>query len=442
MRRILLIALLLSCAALTAAPAGGDGRWPVHYVLPVETDIPDLPAGALRMYASELLNNLEPGIVMIDGMTSPDGTRAVQHCGDNTECLAKNLAALGADNGIKLHITRNAPDAPLRITVTLMQKSRTFRQTIHSSMQWSDLTAKSARAIVAVRLQAMIAAGTLHPLAKRSSPDSNEGLFEILPKVSDAASRIDEQLGILPWAQNIPAGVYPQGTDNGEDDAQPRTMVALPSFYMDRTEAPVLAYAVCVLNGTCTPPKAFADDRYCTWGMPEAMLKPANCITWKQARDYCAFRGGRLPSEAEWEAAARGQDERTYPWGNSPPDCGHAVFSPRDGASSLDGCGLDSVWDTGALPPGRSPFGILDMAGNVWEWVADWYQPDAYRFRNGSPSPQGPEAGEFRVIRGGSWVSTTPGDLATVHRARRKPDNPSNTVGFRCVYDAPRQVVR
>ena len=442
MRRTVITFLLLSCAALTAAPADGDGRWPVHYVLPVQTDVPHLPAEALRMSAAELLNNLEPGIVMIDGMTSPDGVRAVEDCGDDDACLAEHLAALGADRGIRLSIARKAPDAPLRITARLIQKSGTFRQTVTGSRRWNDLKAAVARAIVAVRLQAMIAAGTLHPQRYIKQKNADEGLFEILPAVSDAASRIDKQLGILPRFRAIPAGVYPQGVATGEEDAEPRTMVTLPDFYMDRTEVPVLTYAVCVLNGACTPPAAFADDRYCTWGMPEAMMKPANCLSWKQARDYCAFRGGRLPSEAEWEAAARGQDERTYPWGDSAPDCGHAVFSPRNGATPSDGCGLDSVWDTGSLPRGAGPFGILNMAGNVWEWVADWYQPDAYRFRNESPSPQGPEAGVFRVIRGGSWVSGTARDLTTFRRARRKPDNPSNAGGFRCVYDSPRKAAR
>jgi len=435
--------MLYICAMLTATIAAEDGRWTVHYVLPVSTTIDTFPAAGLRMFAAELLNDLNPGVIMVDGVTTPDGQNSLSICDDKLPCLAEQLAKLGVTQSLHLKALQSQTGTSIDLWATLIRQDRVFTQHVRCAPHWSDIRQKAAWAIIATRFQAMIADGLLPPSPQPDTDDTAaDDLFIPLPRILDAPARTDIYLGIVPWNVNIPAGTYPQGSATGAADSQPRHTVTLPSFYMDKTEVPALAYAVCVLAGACTAPVSHSKDQYCSWGMPNGMLKPVNCVTWNQAREYCAFRNGRLPSEAEWEAAARGSDQRVYPWGNTLPDCDRAVFSLMQDSKRRDGCGTDSIWNTGMFPQGQSPFGLMDMSGNVWEWVADWYQPDAYRFRKEGTAPQGPEAGTLRVIRGGSWLSSTHSELTAWHRARRKPDKASNATGFRCAYDTPRNLSR
>ncbi len=166
----------------------------------------------------------------------------------------------------------------------------------------------------------------------------------------------------------VPGGAFVMGSDTGgQEDEHPAHQVTLRSFYLDRTEVTNAAYAACVKAGRCRAPapgtaRHFGPDT--AFRGPE---QPVSSISWDDARAYCVFAGRRLPTEAEFERAARGDDRRIYPWGNEPPSPSRAVF------------GASRTADVGTHPAGAGPYGHLDLSGNVWEWLEDLYDPYAYR---------------------------------------------------------------
>lgn len=210
-------------------------------------------------------------------------------------------------------------------------------------------------------------------------------------------------------------------------DEMPAHSVFLDPFWIDRTEVTNTMYASCVEVGACPMPvkdvRKLPSSRYGIEGFEEF---PVTNITWEGASAYCAWAGARLPTEAEWEKAARGTDGRIYPWGNEDPDCSLLNASP-----GFEACEGDTS-QVGSTPAGSSPYGALDMAGNVYEWVADWYGEDYYR-RSPTSNPTGPEKGEWRIVRGGAWHFN---DIAvrTTHRQVIEPESSSITVGFRCAW--------
>jgi sulfatase modifying factor 1 len=222
---------------------------------------------------------------------------------------------------------------------------------------------------------------------------------------------------------HVPAGAFRMGSDRGAADEKPAHRVEISAFAMDRHEVTNARYQACVRAGACAPPSlASSNARAHYFDNPVFADYPVIFVSWQQAGQFCAFAGGRLPSEAEWERAAAGSDPRTYPWGESPPDCAKANFA---------GC----VGDTdrvGRRTAGRSPDGALDMAGNVWEWTADWYDAGYYRASPGQ-DPTGPASGTLKVMRGGCWVSGE-NTLRTTCRKAELPASWAPNVGFRCVY--------
>jgi formylglycine-generating enzyme len=224
----------------------------------------------------------------------------------------------------------------------------------------------------------------------------------------------------------IPAGSFLMGSEAGAADERPVHRVSGSAFVIDRYEVTNTRYAECVRAGACSPPAlASSFKRPAYFGAAEFADYPVIHVSWGQANTFCAWSGGRLPTEAEWEHAARGTaDARAYPWGDSAPDCTKANFA---------GC----VGDTdrvGRRPAGQSPYGAFDMAGNVWEWTADWYEA-AYYGRSPDRDPTGPDSGHLKVMRGGCWVSGASSLRATCRKAEL-PDLWAPNVGFRCVYDA------
>lgn len=228
----------------------------------------------------------------------------------------------------------------------------------------------------------------------------------------------------------IPSGEFNMGSSDEDPHAdaveKPQHRVYLSAFWIDQTEVTNAMYARCVNAGKCTPPsETSSKTRPLYYGDARYTDFPVIYVSWEDADAYCRWAGRRLPTEAEWEKAARGKDGRIYPWGNDDPIHYLANYNSQVGDTSL----------TGDYPSGASPYGVLDMAGNVAEWVADWYGSDYYATSGSAltavKNPAGPPSGEFRVLRGGSWFNKA-WAIRAAFRLWNYPDLRSETVGFRC----------
>ena len=210
----------------------------------------------------------------------------------------------------------------------------------------------------------------------------------------------------------LPGGPFWVGSELSEHfsaDESPRFRTTLPPFCMDQTEVTVAAYAACVKRGECTP--AVASHAHCNAAHRNRPNYPINCVTWTQSAAFCGARGQRLPSEVEWEYAARGGEQYLkYPWGDAAPD-GHTCWKHGGGSCK-----------TREYPAGA--FGLFDISGNVWEWTDDWYA--AY--------PWPPETGYAKVYRGGSWSRRFEKWLHTRLRDRASPSDQGAHLGFRCAF--------
>jgi formylglycine-generating enzyme required for sulfatase activity len=258
---------------------------------------------------------------------------------------------------------------------------------------------------------------------------------------------------------HIPGGEYFMGADDGPEPEHPAHHVMLSPFCIDRFEVTVAKYKACSDRGACKRAgtanewagisehdhKVF--DPLCNARELEGRPNhPINCVDWDMAEQYCAAEphGARLPTEAEWEFAARGPDGRMYPWGDEQPSPAH-----------LNACGLECVaWGkanhveetamyqaddgfpntapVGSFPAGKSRYGVQDVAGNVWEWVADFYAPYPKKGGDMPDNPKGPTTGTERVIRGGSWNGKDPAWVRPTFRFRGMPTDRSYGIGFRC----------
>ena len=209
-------------------------------------------------------------------------------------------------------------------------------------------------------------------------------------------------------------GTLPEDPQASDDSEKPQHTVYLDAFFIDETEVSNAMYAICVKAGECQPPSQtsyFSD--------PTVANHPVFWVSWSDAKDYCAWAGRQLPTEAQWEKAARGAEGHTYSWGEG-----------IDRSLANYGGTVNRTTPVDSYPSGASPFGALNMAGNVWEWVADWFDPKYYSYSPAS-NPTGPDRGDHRVKRGGAWYS----DAQSVRAANRDhigPTYQAKNIGFRC----------
>jgi formylglycine-generating enzyme required for sulfatase activity len=222
----------------------------------------------------------------------------------------------------------------------------------------------------------------------------------------------------------IPAGEFTMGSPRDNPDERPQKRVVLDAFHIDKFETSVGRYGKYLVATGDTPPEL--------WGQVNPNLDgdlPVVGVDWDQATRYCKWAGKRLPTEAEWEKAARGTDGRNYPWGNT----GQPTQFANLGKGGTFGY-TKSLTKVGSYETGKSPFDVYDMIGNVWEWTADWYDARSYQTMP-DKNPKGPETGKERVIRGGSWARV-PLVSRTSARLKAAPSSQTNTIGFRCAKDA------
>jgi len=245
-----------------------------------------------------------------------------------------------------------------------------------------------------------------------------------------------------PDMRYVPCGPFLMGAPDagGAEDEHPEHIVRVSAFCIDRFEVTNRQYAECVHAAACDPPYSPASATRPAYYSDDAFADyPVVHVDWPFARTFCAWRGKRLPSEAEWEKAARGgcelaspttcgtEDELWYPWGDTGPACSSANFS---------GCGGDTAV-VGTHGAGTSPYGVEDAAGNVAEWTGDWYEVDGYAScATGCTDPRGPTDGASRVIRGGAW--SDPADGLRVSKRDARPSSfAGDGVGFRCAAPVP-----
>ena len=291
-------------------------------------------------------------------------------------------------------------------------------------------------------------APTLAPTSPPTSPPTQPPTDEPLPTLgigSTMESPVDGSLLVY-----VPEGQFQMGSEDGYEDERPAHMVNLDAFWIGQTEVTNAMFST-FLNAEGNQMEAGGswldvDDENAQILWVGGQWKPVSGfgdylvieVTWYGAQAYCKWAGGRLPTEAEWEKTARGLDGRDWPWGNQ---FDSSVVNLDDEtnvdeetiACTAFGCdGYRVSAPVGSFPGGASPYGALDMAGNVWEWVLDWYDPEYYP-KSPVNNPAGPTSGSVRGVRGGSWLNYELDPLTTL-RQWHNPADSTYAIGFRCVF--------
>ena len=234
----------------------------------------------------------------------------------------------------------------------------------------------------------------------------------------------------------IPAGSYPMGVPVGDRDGgrdeYPRHVIDIAAFYIDKYEVTNGRYLEFVKATDHRVPQNPKNPTRNLWegvSIPESLAdRPVVNVDWADASAYCTWAGRRLPTEAEWEKAAKGNHDWRFPWGNVEPTNKHLNFNQK-------WIGERTLMPVGSYESGKSPYGVYDMAGNVWEWVNDWYDAKYYE-KSPAKNPPGPASGTKKVIRGAGWQNETP-TVRIFTRVDSDPTIRNESTGFRCAMDAP-----
>ena len=316
---------------------------------------------------------------------------------------------------------------------------------------------------VGLAVAAMAVAGGVFAVQHLRTPGEPAGAVGTEPSAADAESAVpavvvepscDPQMIAIRAKSDAGRHEFFMGSDDGLDFEKPAHKVILGSFCMDEFEVTTEAYQACVDRGACpaagknnvwdgiSAKEKNAFDPLCNARAPEDRGKhPINCVTWADADTFCRAQGKRLPTEAEWEFAARGPDGRIYPWGDEEPSanflnaCGAECVAwgkrnrVEEQAMYGDDDGFPNTAPVGSFPAGKSRYGVQDVVGNVWEWVSDYYAPYDGAIAD---DPRGPAEGDERVIRGGGWNGAYPSWVRPTFRYHADPEQRSYGIGFRC----------
>jgi len=301
---------------------------------------------------------------------------------------------------------RFAPSKPL----TMLEKMQTLSPPTETPTQTPSQTPSfTPPPPTATTTEALTATASSIPMSDTPPPSPTLGIGSTYISPLDGMTMV-----------YVPAGEFLMGPN--------KKKVYLDAFWIDQTEVTNAMYIKCIEAEACSPP---ARDRY---KRPDLANHPVIWVNWFQAKGYCQWAGKRLPTEAEWEKAARGTDGRTFPWGNDPPKNNLANICdqscPTNWSQKATEEGLTTTVAVGSYPLGASPYNVYDMAGNVWEWVADWYDETTY-YSPPEFNPQGPKVGKKRVVRGGSWTDLE-AYIRVFHRDDMVPQYTLYNIGFRC----------
>ncbi len=310
---------------------------------------------------------------------------------------------------------RKLVDASVLVLAAIVISTLVISNQVQERHRQATATAVAQPTATAMAVAQATAMAVAQATATAVAQAQATAIADMPPNLQNLRSRLDMNFVY------VPAGQFIMGSADGEGDGDehPQHVVYLDAYWIGQTEVTNAQYQQCVAGGACDPAGCMNDDDL---DKPD---QPVVCVSWVDAKAFCEWAGLQLPTEAQWEKAARGTDGRIYPWGNEEPNCTKAQYWGCDGKTIT----------VGSKPAGASPYGALDMAGNVWEWVADWYSEDYYA-NSPDRNPAGPESGDWRVLRGGSW-NYYPVNVRAASRNGLLPGNRNDYVGFRCAAPSP-----